>query len=470
MGDRVQMEIKRKKREVTLAGLFTRYTVIFCVNILLIFVILIGVICLFPLSSLFLPANYAEEQIDERRDAIAEADVVTSDLIPNRCSYGVYDADGWYLYGNFADEEKEPAWKHYEEERSSAGGTFYYQYIRRESGEVCIVKYALHLQFANEKLNDHLPNAEGILIVVVLFLFVLLLLANAVLVSRTFAKVLKKRLQKLERVTKKIADQELDFEIEASDIREINTVMDSFEKMKRALIESLEQQWKLEQQKKEQMAALAHDIKTPLTVIRGHAELLAEETLPDEAGESTAYILSNVQQIEDYLAAMRQVLDGGSLPEQQERFSGEEVKELLFDIARQTAAAQGSFVLFSGEKTKGGVICDRQLLIRAFENILSNAFAYGDTEKGIRLSVAENCREGEQFLKISVHNFGRGFSKRDLIYADQEFYSGDESRHDSTHQGLGLAIVRKFVAAQGGYLEYRNEAGGAVVEVYLREK
>ena len=470
MGDRVQMEIKRKKREVTLAGLFTRYTVIFCVNILLIFVILIGVICLFPLSSLFLPANYAEEQIDERRDAIAEADVVTSDLIPNRCSYGVYDADGWYLYGNFADEEKEPAWKHYEEERSSAGGTFYYQYIRRESGEVCIVKYALHLQFANEKLNDHLPNAEGILIVVVLFLFVLLLLANAVLVSRTFAKVLKKRLQKLERVTQKIADQELDFEIEASDIREINTVMDSFEKMKRALKESLEQQWKLEQQKKEQMAALAHDIKTPLTVIRGHAELLAEETLPDEAGESTAYILPNVQQIEDYLAAMRQVLDGGSLPEQQERFSGEEVKELLFDIARQTAAAQGSFVLFSGEKTKGGVICDRQLLIRAFENILSNAFAYGDTEKGIRLSVAENCREGEQFLKISVHNFGRGFSKRDLIYADQEFYSGDESRHDSTHQGLGLAIVRKFVAAQGGYLEYRNEAGGAVVEVYLREK
>lgn len=470
MGDRVQMEIKRKKREVTLAGLFTRYTVIFCVNILLIFVILIGVICLFPLSSLFLPANYAEEQIDEKRDAIAEADVVTSDLIPDRCSYGVYDADGWYLYGNFADEEKEPAWKHYGEERSSAGGAFYYQYIRRESGEVCIVKYALHLQFANEKLNDHLPNAEGILIVVVLFLFVLLLLANAVLVSRTFAKVLKKRLQKLERVTKKIADQELDFEIEASDIREINTVMDSFEKMKRALKESLEQQWKLEQQKKEQMAALAHDIKTPLTVIRGHAELLAEETLPDEAGESTAYILSNVQQIEDYLAAMRQVLDGGSLPEQQERFSGEEVKELLFDIARQTAAAQGSFVLFSGEKTKGGVICDRQLLIRAFENILSNAFAYGDTEKGIRLSVAENCREGEQFLKISVHNFGRGFSKRDLIYADQEFYSGDESRHDSTHQGLGLAIVRKFAAAQGGYLEYRNEAGGAVVEVYLREK
>ena len=354
MGDRVQMEIKRKKREVTLAGLFTRYTVIFCVNILLIFVILIGVICLFPLSSLFLPANYAEEQIDEKRDAIAEADVVTSDLIPNRCSYGVYDADGWYLYGNFADEEKEPAWKHYEEEKSSAGGAFYYQYIRRESGEVCIVKYALHLQFANEKLNDHLPNAEGILIVVVLFLFVLLLLANAVLVSRTFAKVLKKRLQKLERVTKKIADQELDFEIEASDIREINTVMDSFEKMKRALKESLEQQWKLEQQKKEQMAALAHDIKTPLTVIRGHAELLAEETLPDEAGESTAYILSNVQQIEDYLAAMRQVLDGGSLPERQERFSGEEVKELLFDIARQTAGRRAVLSCFPVKKQKAG--------------------------------------------------------------------------------------------------------------------
>lgn len=71
-------------------------------------------------------------------------------------------------------------------------------------------------------------------------------------------------------------------------------------------------------------------------------------------------------------------------------------------------------------------------------------------EKGIRLSVAENGREGEQFLKVSVHNFGRGFSKRDLIYADQEFYSGDESRHDSTHQGLGLAIVGNLRRRRAG--------------------
>ena len=73
--------------------------------------------------------------------------------------------------------------------------------------------------------------------------------------------------------------------------------------------------------------------------------------------------------------------------------------------------------------------------------------------------------EGQEYLTAAVRDFGKGFSEQDLIYADQEFYSGDASRHDRTHQGLGLAIAKKFLKEQGGMLCFYNhaEAGAEVV-------
>ena len=66
--------------------------------------------------------------------------------------------------------------------------------------------------------------------------------------------------------------------------------------------------------------------------------------------------------------------------------------------------------------------------------------------------------EGQEYLTATVRDFGKGFSEQDLIYADQEFYSGDASRHDRTHQGLGLAIAKKFLKEQGGMLCFYNHA------------
>ena len=71
-------------------------------------------------------------------------------------------------------------------------------------------------------------------------------------------------------------------------------------------------------------------------------------------------------------------------------------------------------------------------------------------------------------MVASVRDFGSGFTARDLEWADREFYSGDASRHDRAHQGLGLAIARRFVEEQGGFLQYGNEReGGAVVRLWI---
>ena len=81
----------------------------------------------------------------------------------------------------------------------------------------------------------------------------------------------------LEQVTEKISRQELDFGRESSKVAEIDTVLQSMDQMKEALKESLERQWNMEQMRREQVAALAHDIKTPLTILLGSAELTLEQ-------------------------------------------------------------------------------------------------------------------------------------------------------------------------------------------------
>ena len=74
-------------------------------------------------------------------------------------------------------------------------------------------------------------------------------------------------------------------------------------------------------------------------------------------------------------------------------------------------------------------------------------------------------RPGARDRGAPADGSGKGFSEQDLIYADQEFYSGDASRHDRTHQGLGLAIAKKFLKEQGGMLCFYNhaESGAEVV-------
>ena len=124
--------------------------------------------------------------------------------------------------------------------------------------------------------------------------------------------------------------------------------MSSLSGMKEALKDSLTRQWDAQQQKKEQLAALTHDIKTPLTVIKGNAELLAETDLSAENRECTDAILANVGSMEQYLEHMRQLLYGRDRAEETEVVTCARLKEQFKEAAMQIAAAEKSSGCFSG--------------------------------------------------------------------------------------------------------------------------
>lgn len=457
------MEIKRKTR--TLAGLFLQFAVLFCVNT--IFILIAGALLLFFGSAvgLTLPANYAENQLSAHVQQLQSAGMSLENWIPEGCTYGIYDGKGQWLSGNFTEKEQKNAWTQYKNNNNYASQGNYYRTIQQENGNICIVKYSLYMRYRSEKLNQTLPPPERMSF----FLDAVLFFVNAILLSGKFAKKINRQLEELRKITEKIAQNDLEFATGTSQIKEINEVMLSFSKMKDALKSSLKEQWDLEQQKKEQLSALTHDIKTPLTIIKGNAELLSEEELTPENTECTDDILENVSNIEQYLERMRQVLYGKYSTQHKEVLSCETMGEKLKDAAMQLAAAEKIPVVFRTEKLNGNIYCNQENILRAWKNVVSNAAEHTDRAHGIEVWIKLCERENQKYMEAVVRDYGRGFSQKDLEYADKEFYSGDASRHNKNHQGLGLAIAKKFLQEQGGVLLFSNHAKvGAEVSCLIK--
>lgn len=465
MGDWIPMEIER--REKTLAGLFSKYITLFILSMVLmaggVFLLFLGLTA----WGVVLPANYAEQMITENTDRIRKEEGSVEQWIPEGCSYGVYSPEGKWLEGSFSGQDRGAAWRHLLKYNIYSGNGSYYRFIDLDNGNICIVKYNLLMRYANSKANAVLPAPELFMPI----LDVLLFLGNVVLFSRIFAEKLKAELRGLSGITEKIAASDLEFETGTSDIKEISEVMTSLGQMKDALQDSLKAQWDMEEQKQEQLAALAHDIKTPLTVIRGNAELLEEGELLEENRECASFILTNVKEIERYLETMRQVLFGTEETADKRIMSCAELGEMFRETGKQIAAAEKIPVCFQTSVPEGEIFCNENAMLRAWSNIVSNGAERTDRGKGLEIRIMQESREGQTYLKAAVRDYGTGFSNKDLQYADREFYSGDESRHDRRHQGLGLAIAKRFAEEQGGFLKYRNRNGaGAEVELWIKRE
>lgn len=125
-----------------------------------------------------------------------------------------------------------------------------------------------------------------------------------IILTARFAKSLRTQLTPLFEAAAEVAEQNLDFEVGHSKIKEFEDVLASFSDMKDNLKISLERQWKTEQTQKEQIAALAHDLKTPLAVIQGNADLLTETNLDDEQRLYADYIVQSSGQMQAYIQTL----------------------------------------------------------------------------------------------------------------------------------------------------------------------
>ena len=326
-------------------------------------------------------------------------------------------------------------------------------YLTFADGSSCLFSWDYHASFTNPTLQRWFPQVEVLLVVAILISLLVFFLWYV----RTLSRQLQGRLAMLDLASAQITAQQLDQPIETrAGIREFDESLQCMDDMRVALRQSLTQQWRAQQQRRQQIAALAHDIKTPLTVIGGNAELLLEEPLPEQQRRMVQSINTAAAHTRQYVEALQQIsanTEGEQAPQQVT------VQHLLQECSAVLAplAAAKQVRLVTGMQNPAQQLWGYPvMLMRALENIGQNAIRFAPQGSAVQLQVIQ-VGDGAAF---AVQDEGPGFSASALRHATELFWQQDESRTGTGHYGLGLAVAAEVAHAHGGTVQLQNADGG----------
>ena len=289
------------------------------------------------------------------------------------------------------------------------------------------------------------------------------------IISKKFSKEINYPLQLLAEASRKIKDKNLDFEIEYHSDNELGKLCEAFSDMQIELKKSLSTQWKMEQERSEMVASLAHDLKSPLSIIMGYTDALIEDNSSgnEELKEYLTIIRDNTERSANLVRQMQYISDlerkSSELcltPINLKDFLQKKVNEYTLQAIKKGI----NLTWIMQPEVHCEIQIDTDKLTRIFDNIISNSLQY--TPHGGHIDI--DVRMNGQKIVYKVSDTGCGFSPKDLRKATQRFYRGDEARlSEGNHSGLGLYIVKQLVEQLGGTLQIKNgEFGGACVMFY----
>ncbi|WP_017813965.1 HAMP domain-containing sensor histidine kinase [Paenibacillus shenyangensis] len=456
------MAITIHKRKTTLRRELFKYLISLGVSCLIIFGLYLATTSLAIKAGWVLPANYNEQLIKQGKHVIQVAAWINEDMLPSGSKYVVLSKqDRAPLYGNMDDTEIKLASQIVNGQSPAYYGQKVYTLIERKN-DYCILQSDLRPQFSSPYLRAHLPNYEltGIILLIVTIIVV------SFAITTIFANRFRNSLKALTRITHHIQNQDLDFTEKKSGIQEFDDVAQSLIEMRDALKQSLENQWKTEKTKQEQIAALAHDIKIPVTIIKGNAELLSLSEQDEKQQMYTNYILGAGEKIEQHVRMLILM----SKTESRLTLSKEEVplSEWIEEVLSNTRAYAGCkdiSIQQQIECSEASVYLDPQLLHRALMNIIANALDHTPEGASMELEIHCKCQQ----LSIIITDRGPGFTAEALEKATELFYRGDKSRTTSGHYGMGLTFAEYVIKLHRGTLQLQNDliTGGGRVTVSL---
>ena len=402
-----------------------------------------------------LPAVASAQACADARETVASmtADTFDSLQISDLCRWAVVQNDT-VLQTNMDDRHLKIALNAFHGGSGNPG----YQYdVKMADGSFCLLQYDYATPYADPALRDTLPDFQTCYILLLAVLILVWLGWQTHCTVRVFAA----ETARLHRAVDAIAAQQPErIDADGAHLREFSATLQAMQTMGRELTDSLQSQWRMEQQRAEQIAALTHDLKTPLSIIQGNADLLAEDALSADQQTQVEAILRGTDRAQQYLAALRTAC---APPSTGETFPSHTLVSELAETARALCAPAGVQLILNEQWQ--GTLCAAQCdLLRAAENLLDNAVRYTPRGGTVTLLVT---KEKQDFI-LRVTDNGPGFTPEALAKAGEMLYT-DAARSDAAHQGLGLYFARKVAQSHGGVLVLSNlpAAHGACAELRL---
>ena len=260
----------------------------------------------------------------------------------------------------------------------------------------------------------------------------------------------------------RIMENDLDFTVPAVSGDELGQLCTAFETMRRSLLDSNRELWRQTEERKRLNAAFAHDLRNPVTVLKGSAKIAKQCA----DANNTPQLMENLNRIEAYTGRIERYVETMSTVQRMEQIQPEKrtvnTTTLNADLEMALAFAaddSGKRLAFRGLPESSAIALDKGMLFQISENLTANALRFASQIVSVVLSIEENN------LKLEVQDDGNGFPAALLKDGIQPFSKGTE---DAEHFGMGLYICDLLCHKHGGTLKIANNDTGAVACAFLK--
>ena len=277
----------------------------------------------------------------------------------------------------------------------------------------------------------------------------------------------------LQVATQNIKNGNLDFEVEVHNKDEIGELCKDFEEMRIRLKDNAEEKLRSEQQSKELISNISHDLKTPITAIKGYVEGLIDGVAdtPEKQNKYLQTVYSKAIDMDHLINELSfySKIDTNKIPYTFSRLNVVGYfEDCAEDLSRELEDEHIGFSYQNYVDDSVQMIADAEQIKRVINNIVGNSKKYSDkTDTKIHMTI----KDVGDFVQVEIEDNGKGIAAKDLPYIFDRFYRTDASRNSSKGgSGIGLSIVKKIMEDHGGKIWVTSKEGiGTVMYLVLRK-
>lgn len=385
----------------------------------------------------------------------------------------VRKGDGLYYAGNedAAQKifEKLPAYG--EENLSDDSGYFYNE----------LEKYVKQIDFT---FRDGTPGSVFIvtkvnslisrhLLIDMFVAIIVILIFTSLMLTQWIHKGVFEPINELNVAMRKIKEGNFDYVLETDAKGEIGDLYRNYEDMRLRLKESTEENIQHEKQNKELVSNISHDLKTPITAIKGYVEGIMDGVAdtPEKMDRYIRTIYNKANEMDRLINELTfySKIDTNRIPYTFNKIHiSDYFEDCVDELSVELESSGVSLTYFNYLEEDAVVIADAEQLKRVINNIVSNSLKYMDKPKGV---INIRLRDVGDFIQIEIEDNGKGIAQKDLANIFERFYRTDASRNSSKGgSGIGLSIVKKIMEDHGGQVWARSKEGtGTTMYLALRK-
>lgn len=317
------------------------------------------------------------------------------------------------------------------------------------------------------------PEARALFFDILFAVLLILLLTAGMLILWIYRSIITP-IRKLQNAAENIKEGNLDFKIEtdgSSD--EINALCVSFEEMRRRLKENAEEKIHNESENKTLISNIAHDLKTPITAVKGYAEGIIDgvANTPEKIDKYVRTIYSKANEMDTLIneLTLYSKIDTNRIPYNFAKINvGEYFTDCVEEIGLDLEHKGIGLAYYNYVDSDVVIIADPEQLRRVVNNIVGNSAKYMNKQHGF---INIRIKDVGDFIQVEIEDNGSGINAKDLPYIFDRFYRADASRNSATGgSGIGLSIVKKIIEDHGGKIwATSKEETGTIMYFVIRK-